>query len=91
MRLGSWLRVLGQTLKLGKVDDPPSMHMEAHRVIVPILTHCLPIDRLRTRFQQTLEPHPVSSSHIPRLAEAVEIEAKRRREENLERQTAGRR
>lgn len=31
------------------------------------------------------------ASHIPKLAEAVEIEAKRRRDENLERQTAGRR
>ena len=31
------------------------------------------------------------ASHIPKLAEAVEIEAKRRREENLERQTSGRR
>jgi voltage-gated potassium channel len=31
------------------------------------------------------------ASHIPKLAEAVEIEAKRRREENMERQTAGRR
>ena len=31
------------------------------------------------------------ASHIPKLAEAVEIEAKRRREENLERQAAGRR
>jgi len=29
------------------------------------------------------------ASHIPKLAEAVEIEAKRRREENLERQAAG--
>jgi voltage-gated potassium channel len=31
------------------------------------------------------------ASHIPKLAEAVEIEAKRRREENLGRQAAGRR
>ncbi|HZB52783.1 MAG TPA: cyclic nucleotide-gated ion channel [Reyranella sp.] len=31
------------------------------------------------------------ASHIPKLAEAVENEAKRRREENLERQAAGRR
>ena len=31
------------------------------------------------------------ASHIPKLAEAVEIEAKRRREENLERQAAGKR
>lgn len=31
------------------------------------------------------------ASHIPKLAEAVEIEAKRRREENLERQTGGHR
>ncbi len=31
------------------------------------------------------------ASHIPKLAEAVEVEAKRRREENLERQAAGRR
>jgi voltage-gated potassium channel len=31
------------------------------------------------------------ASHIPQLAEAVEMEAKRRREENLERQAAGRR
>jgi voltage-gated potassium channel len=31
------------------------------------------------------------ASHIPQLAEAVENEAKRRREENLERQAAGRR
>lgn len=31
------------------------------------------------------------ASHIPQLAEAVEVEAKRRREENLERQAAGRR
>ena len=29
------------------------------------------------------------ASHIPKLAEAVEIEAKRRREENLERQAGG--
>ena len=31
------------------------------------------------------------ASHIPKLAEAVEVEAQRRREENLERQAAGRR
>lgn len=31
------------------------------------------------------------ASHIPKLAEAVEVEAKRRREENLERQAAGQR
>ena len=29
------------------------------------------------------------ASHIPKLAEAVEIEAKRRAEENLERQAGG--
>lgn len=29
------------------------------------------------------------ASHIPKLAEAVEVEARRRREENLERQTSG--
>ena len=31
------------------------------------------------------------ASHIPKLAEAVENEAKRRRDENLERQAAGKR
>jgi voltage-gated potassium channel len=29
------------------------------------------------------------AAHIPQLAEAVEVEARRRREENLERQASG--